>query len=121
MHIVVLRANYTLFRHTTHAIPTPSSHIVPGSGAVAMNPHPKFSPAASVCNVPAGLLTRNDPAASVTKYRSELVPVEIGLMIDCPKFDSSASVAPVAPLLLSNVIPAQNSPAGSSTPVGLKV
>src|SRR5262245_51243258 len=76
-----------------------------------MNSQPKLIGGAPppLNSTPAGLLTpKKDPAALVPNARSSLKPMSAGSKRPWPMLSSCACDAPVVPLKLSNVIPAQN-------------
>ncbi len=60
------------------------------------------------------MLATKEPAAAVWKAESALEPMSTGLKMPWPKLLSWAAVAPVAPLLLSKVMPAQRRVPGAT-------
>src|ERR1035437_2744300 len=83
--------------------------IVIGIGATGANSQPKLATGTppKLRKLPAGLFETKEPAKVVLKKASVLVPISGGSKRPCPRLFNCAKVAPVAPVLLSKVIPAQ--------------
>src|SRR5262245_37703512 len=100
----------------------PQLALVVGTGAATRNSQPTLAAGAppKLNKAPAGFgVGKNEPAAVVWNMASVDEPTSGGSKSPTPMLSIWARVAPVAPMLLSKVRPAQNGPPGIENDAGL--